>query len=148
MKLSTKGRYCARAMLDLALHYGGGHVSVKDVAQRQGISERYLENLLIPLVSRDLAVSSRGKGGGFALAKNPQEIRLLEVIEAVEGSLAPVHCVDTPGECDRSVACVTLDIWAKLKTAITDVLDSITLQDMINMHKQKMAEESELMYYI
>jgi len=135
-------------MLDLALHYGSGPISVKDVAKRQGISERYLVNLMIPLVSHDLANSSRGKGGGFALAKSPAEIRLLDVIEAVEGSLAPVHCVDNPEECDRSEGCVTYEIWGKLKAAITDVLDSITLQDMVNMHRQKMTEKKELMYYI
>ena len=148
MKLSTKGRYCSRAMLDLALHYGNGPVSIREMAQRQEISDRYLENLMFSLVSHGLAKSNRGKGGGFVLTRSPEEVRLLEVIQAAEGSLAPVHCVDNPRECDRSEGCVTFEIWRKLKAAITEILDSITLQDMVNMHRQKATGTKELMYYI
>ena len=148
MKLSTKGRYVSRAMLDLALHYGGGPVSVKYVARRQEISDRYLENLMVALVTQGLVKSSRGKGGGFALAKKPAEIRLSEVIKTVEGSLAPVPCVDNPDECSRSETCVTYEIWGRLNAAITEVLDSITLEDMVSIHKRKATAHKELMYYI
>ena len=148
MKLSTKGRYASRAVLDLALRYSSGPVSIKDVAQRQQISDRYLENLMAPLVSHGLVTSSRGNKGGFSLARIPGEIRLSEVISAVEGSVAPVHCVDNPEECDRSDRCVTIEVWGRLKTAITEVLDSITLQDMIAMHRRKATEHGEPMYYI
>ena len=148
MKLSTKGRYSSRAMLDLALHYGDGPVSIREVAQRQDISNRYLENLMTALVSKGLVASSRGKGGGFTLARSPGEIKLLEVISTVEGSLAPVHCVDNPAECNRSEGCVTVEIWGKLKEALTDVLDSITLADMVSMYRKKTTDKSELMYFI
>ena len=148
MKISTKGRYSSRAMLDLALHYGTGPVPVKDVAQRQEISDRYLENLMTSLVSQGLVTSIRGKGGGFALARKPADIRLSEVIRVVEGSLAPVHCVDNPSECSRSENCVTFEIWRTIKSALTEVLDSITLQDMVAMHERKANARNELMYYI
>jgi Rrf2 family protein len=148
MKLSTKGRYSSRAMLDLALNYGQGPISIKDIARRQEISERYLENIMIALISSGLVISTRGKGGGFMLTKPPHQIRLIEVIHVMEGSLAPVHCVDDPTKCRRSEQCVTFDVWGMMKKAMTDLLDSITLEDMVNMYKEKTSELEEIMYYI
>ncbi len=148
MKLSTKGRYSSRAMLDLALNYGQGPVSIKDVARRQEISERYLENIMSSLVSGGLAISTRGRGGGFVLARTPNRIRLVEVIRVAEGSIAPVYCVDDPAKCERSGQCVTFEVWGMLNKAVTDLLSSITLQDMVRMHNNKNPEKEELMYYI
>lgn len=100
------------------------------------------------LLARGLVRSIRGKHGGFMLARAPAQIRLLEVIHTMEGSLAPVPCVDDPDRCNRSDGCVSLEIWEMLKHSLTEVLGSITLQDMIEMHDRKTAREEEFMYYI
>jgi len=137
MKLSTRGRYGARAMLDLAIHYGKGLVLLKDIARRQKISERYLEHIMIALVTAGLARSMQGQYGGFCLTKLPGEIKLSQVIQAVEGPIALVGCVDDSKLCDRADVCVTHEIWEKLKKTMLDVLDSITLEDMVRMQKKK-----------
>ena len=127
MKLSTKGRYGTRAMLDLALHYGQGPILLKDIARRQEISERYLEHVVIPLRAAGLVTSARGAHGGFALAKPPSELRLSYIIQVVEGSIAPVDCVDDPRLCSRADFCVARDVWAELEKAMSGVLESTTL---------------------
>ncbi len=137
MKLSTRGRYGTRAMLDLALHNGEQAVLLKDIARRQEISERYLENIMRILVSTGLVTSVQGRNGGFSLARSPSDIKLSEIIQAVEGSMSPVCCIDNPKLCKRMPICVTYDIWGKLKKAMFDVLDSITLEDMVKMQKNK-----------
>ena len=148
MKLSTRGRYGVRAMLDLATHYGEGTVLLKDIAKRQEISERYLENIIRVLVANDLVNSTRGRSGGFSLAKPPGEIRLRQIIEAVEGSIASVFCVDNPKLCRRTPICVTREVWERLKKAMQDVLDSMTLRDLVEMEKEKLTEPEAQMYYI
>lgn len=148
MRLSTKGRYGSRAMLELALNYERGVISLHDIAQKQGISESYLERMMTALVAAGLVTSSRGKHGGFRLAKPPGEIRLSQVIQVVEGSLSPVLCLDNPKFCKRVNACVTRDIWGRMKKAMLDVLDSITLQDMIEMQKEKYKEPIATIYNI
>ncbi len=148
MKLSTKGRYGARAMLELALNYKKGPVLLRDIAKRQEISERYLERMMTALVAAGLVRSLRGKHGGFSLAKSPVEIKLSEIIQVVEGSIAPVACVDDPKLCNRVNICITRDIWGKMKKAILKVLDSITLENMIEMQKKKAAKPKTQMYYI
>jgi Rrf2 family cysteine metabolism transcriptional repressor len=149
MKLSTKGRYGARAMLDLAIHNEERIVLLKDIAKRQEISERYLENIMRTLVSNGLVTSVQGRNGGFNLAKKPSDIKLSHIIQAVEGSVSPVCCVDNPKLCKRMPMCVTYDIWGKLKKAIFDVLDSITLEDMVKMQKTKLkGKESQITYHI
>lgn len=140
MKLSTKGRYAARAMLELADAYGSGPVKLRRIAGRQEISERYLERMMNTLVKAELVRSTRGQKGGFQLIKPPSEIKLGTVIQAVEGSMTPVSCVDAPGICHRYESCVTTDIWEKVKFAILDVLDSITLEDMLEMQKKKISD--------
>jgi Rrf2 family protein len=136
MKLSTKGRYATRAMLDLALHFGEGPILVKDISRRQEVSDRYLEQILTPLKASGLLRAFRGSRGGFALAKEPSEIKLIEIVQIVEGSTAPVDCVDDAQICTRSESCVTRDVWIELKNAIDHVLDSITLQDLVDRHNK------------
>ena len=146
MRLSTKGRYGARLMLELALNYGNGPVLLKDIARRQEISEGYLEHLLPPLKAAGLVNSTRGAHGGYMLAKAPSEITLREVVQVLEGSLSPVECVDTPSVCQRVRSCVTRDIWKELGEKISHTLESITLKDMVEMQGDK--EESSLAYNI
>jgi len=137
MKLSTKGRYATRALLDLAIHQGEAPIPLKDIAQRQQISIQYLEHLITPLIAGGIIRSTRGARGGVWLTKAPEEIGLNEVIQLVEGSLAPVECVNNPDICDRSAYCVTRDVWDEMKRAMNRVLESITLQDLVERQKQK-----------
>jgi len=148
MKLSTRGRYAPRAMLDLAVNYGKGPMSLKNIGRRQEISERYLEHIMIALQSAGLVQSTRGSRGGFSLAKLPKEIKLSQIIQAVEGSISLVACVDDPKLCNRVDACVTHEIWGKLKKAMLEVFDSVTLEDMIKMQKKKLSKQKDRMYYI
>ena len=147
MKLSSKGQYGARAMLDLALHYGEGPILLRDIAKRQQISERYLEHLIVALKVGGLVNSTRGARGGFALAKAPSQIRLSEIIQIVEGSIAPVECVDDPEICPRADHCVTRDVWAEMKQAMTGVLESTTLADLAQRQREK-EKSKAVMYYI
>ncbi len=140
IKLSTKGRYAARLMLDLAVHYGDGFVHLKDVARRQGISGKYLGHLVPPLKRSGLITSNRGAHGGVRLADAPSGIHLKAIIRAVEGDLTLVECVVTPEVCPRVASCVTRDIWMMMGRKMAEFLDSITLQDMVDRHRQK--EES------
>ena len=137
MKLSTKGRYGARFMLDLALHYGEGPVLLKDLASRQELSEKYLGHLVPPLKTAGLVASSRGAHGGYSLARHPSEITLVEVVEAVEGPLVIVECVKAPDVCTRSATCVTRDVWCEVASTIQGVLASITLDTMVSRHRAK-----------
>jgi Rrf2 family cysteine metabolism transcriptional repressor len=136
MRLSTKGRYSLRTMLDLALHFGDGPVLVKDISKRQRISRGYLQQLLIPLKSAGLVKSIRGASGGFTLARPPSEIRLSEIMQVAEGSTAPVPCVNEPGFCTQSSECTTREVWVEMKRACDSLLDSITLQDMAHRHRK------------
>lgn len=147
MKLSTKGRYGARAMMDLALHYGQGLVLLKDIAKRQQISERYLEHLILSLKAAGLVSSTRGARGGFTLTRPPSQIRLSEIIQIMEGSIAPVECVDDPKVCSLADLCVTRDIWSEMKEAMSGVLESTTLQDLVQRQMEKERPEA-IMYYI
>ena len=147
MKLSTKGRYATRAMLDLAINQGEGPVLLKDIAQRQQISLSYLEHLVTPLIAGGLIRSTRGARGGVSLARSPEEIKLSEVIQLLEGSLAPVECVNNPELCSRSELCVTRDVWSELKKAMNGVLESTTLQDLVERQKGK-GRTAKAMYYI
>ncbi len=146
MRLSTKGRYGARLMLELALYYGKGPVLLKDIAKREEISEGYLEHLLPPLKAAGLVNSSRGAHGGYTLAKTPSEITLREVVQALEGPLSPAECVHTPNVCQRVRSCVTRDIWKKLGEKISQTLESVTLKDMVEMQKNR--GETSLIYNI
>ena len=147
MKLSTRGRYATRALLELALHQGEGPVPLKDIAQRQQISLQYLEHLITPLIAAGIIKSTRGARGGVWLAKPPQETKLSEVIQLLEGPIAPVECVNDPGICTRTEFCATRDIWGELKKAMNGVLESTTLQNLVERQKRKEQPE-EVMYYI
>lgn len=147
MKLSTKGRYAARLMLDLATQYGEGFVHLKDVAGRQEISRKYLGQLIPPLKKAALITSNRGAHGGYRLARAPSDIRLGEVVRAVEGDLAIVECVAAPDICPRVSSCVTRDIWILMGDRITELLDSITLEDLVDQHRQRQ-ELQALMWHI
>ncbi|MEJ5377299.1 MAG: Rrf2 family transcriptional regulator [bacterium] len=137
MRLSTRGRYGARFMLDLAIHQGQGPVLLKDLAQRQNLSVKYLEQLVGPLRKAGLVKSKRGVKGGFQLSRAPEEIKMLEIVEAVEGSLSLVECVAHPRGCPRSEECATKEVWGKAADAVREVLAGITLADMIGLHSSK-----------
>lgn len=137
MKLSTRGRYGLRALLDLALHQGAGLVRLKDIAGRQDISLHYLERLIAPLIAAGLVKSTRGARGGVLLIKAPSQVKLSEVIQALEGSIAPVGCVNNPALCQRSALCVTRDVWSELMEAMVQVLDATTLQDLVERQRKK-----------
>ena len=147
MKLSTKGRYGVRALLDLALHQGQGLVLLKDIARRQEVSLPYLEHLIAPLIAVGLVKSTRGARGGVLLLRSPSQIKLSEIIQPLEGSIAPVDCVNDPKLCHRSPSCVTRDIWVEMKMAMSQVLDSTTLQDLVERQRKKGQIETG-MYYI
>jgi len=147
MKLSTRARYGTRALLDLALHNEEGPVLLRDIAQRQQISPPYLGHLLTPLVAAGIIRSTRGARGGVWLAKSPQEIKLSEVVRLLEGPIAPVECVNDPEYCPRSDFCATRDIWGELNEAMNGVLESTTLQDLVERQKIK-EPPTEVMYSI
>lgn len=147
MKLSTRGRYATRALLDLALHHNEEPVLLKDIAQRQEISLPYLEHLIAPLIAGGIIRSTRGAKGGISLAKSPEEIKLAEIIQLLEGSIAPVECVINPKVCSRSKSCVARDVWSEIKRAINGVLGSTTLQDLVERQKKRGKFESA-MYHI
>jgi Rrf2 family cysteine metabolism transcriptional repressor len=137
MRLSTKGRYGLRALLDLALHQDEGPVLLKDIARRQEFSLPYLQHLIAPLIAAGVVKSTRGAGGGVSLLKQPSEIKLSEVVQPLEGCITPVDCVNNPALCHRSTFCVARDIWVEMKDAMSQVLDSVTLQDLVERQKRK-----------
>lgn len=139
MKLSTKGRYGVRLMFDLALHHGEGPVTLKDVAKRQGISEKYLWHLIPPLKNAGLITATRGAHGGYVLAKPPHLITLKETLQVVEGSMCLVDCTDQPSLCQRSGSCVAREVWAEVTDRMLQALASFTLEDMVE--KQKVKQE-------
>ena len=147
MKLSTRGRYATRALLDLALQPSGNLATLKDIARRQQISIRYLEHLITPLIGAGIVRSTRGPKGGIALVRPPEDVKLSEIIQLLEGSTAPVECLDNPNVCDRSATCVTRDVWGELKKAMDDVLGSTTLADLVERQKKK-GNATPVMYYV
>ena len=147
MKLSTRARYGTRALLDLALHQSNEPVQLKDIALRQNISLHYLEHLISPLIGDGIIRSTRGARGGVQLSKPPREIKLSEMIQLLEGSIAPAECINNPESCSRSDLCAARDVWSDMKKAMDGVLESTTLQDLVERQKKK--EQSEqAMYYV
>ncbi len=138
MKISTKARYGVRTLIDVALHQGERQVPLKDIAGRQQITLPYLEQIVPSLVKAGFLRSIRGPSGGVRLAKCSENIRISEVIEAMDGSMAPVDCVDDPGSCERSDQCVTCDVWNRLKEAVDGVLESVTLRSLAERQKDKL----------
>lgn len=133
MKISTKGRYALRMLLDLAEHREDGYIALKDIAKRQGISKKYLEQI-VPILNRsDLLRTNRGNQGGYMLVKAPERYTVGEILQLTEGSFAPVACVGkNPEECARSAECPTLPVWQGLYKVISEYLYGITLQDIID----------------
>lgn len=150
MKLSTKGEYGLRAMFDLAQRVGEGPISLKSVAERQEISEHYLEQLIAGLRKAGLVKSIRGAQGGYMLAREAGEIKVGDIIRVLEGPIAPMDCVseEDPEQCSRGESCITKNIWRKVRDSITDVLDSITLQDMCDEAEEARQKSDYYMYYI
>ena len=143
MKLSTKGRYGLRAMLDMAQNEEEGPIASHTIAQRQEISERYLEQLLIPLKQAGLVKSLRGSQGGYILGRAAKDITVGDIIRVLEGPLAPVDCVNevNPDDCKRADNCVTRLIWAKVRDSVSEILDSYSLEDLVNeSHKMPKPE--------
>jgi Rrf2 family cysteine metabolism transcriptional repressor len=133
VRLSTRGRYGLRAMLDMAMDQSDGPITLNSISERQGVSIGYLEQLMVPLKKEGLIRSVRGAQGGYLLARDPKDITVGDIIRALEGPIAPVACVseDYPEECDRAEGCVTRLVWAKVRDSIVEVLDSLTLYALV-----------------
>lgn len=136
MRISTKGRYAVRAMLELTLRQNTGPVRTSAIAQAQGISRKYLEQLLTTLRAAGLVQSRRGAGGGFMLNRTPDKITILEIVALLEGSTAPVECVENRRKCRRSGNCAARQLWTNLKKSIDDNLRGTTLADLARMHAE------------
>lgn len=134
MKLSTKGKYGVKAVVDLALHQKENPVSIKSISQRQGISEYYLEQLFAPLRKADIIRSIRGAQGGYVLNKEPKDLTVLELMNILEGPVEISECLDN-NMCSNIDCCATRMVWKKLKESIDDVMGSITIQDILNDYK-------------
>ena len=138
MKISTKGRYALRLMIDLAENSTGDPISLKDVAKRQDISDKYLEQIISVLNRAGFVKSVRGAQGGYLLKKEPQEYTVGMILRLTEGSLAPVACLDgDENDCERQESCVTLILWKKIYDAVSGVVDHTTLQDLVDWQLEK-----------
>ena len=137
MKISTKGRYALRMLIDLAEHRNGGFVALKDIAERQNISKKYLEQIIPILNNSDVLKTNRGSQGGYMLSRTPDKYTVGEILRLTEGSLAPVSCLEKdPVECERCGECATLPVWQGLYKVINEYLAGITLQDIIDRQKE------------
>ena len=133
MKVSTKGRYALRIMLDLAMHNSGELVPLKDIARRQGITLKYMEQIISPLSKAGFVQSLRGSSGGYRLARNPSDYTVGSILRVLEGPLAPTACLATDiNECPRAESCPTISFWNGLNKVINDYVDSVTLEDLVN----------------
>ena len=133
MKISTRGRYAIRILLDIALHQDKGFVSMKDLARRQQISKKYGDQIGMQLSQAGLLLAARGRQGGYKLIPRPQDVTALQIIRIMEGSLAPVQCLETdPNLCERCGFCATLPMWKGLNQVVTAYLGGITLQSLID----------------
>lgn len=142
MKLSTKGRYGVKAMVDLAIRYGGNPVSIKSIAERQNISELYLEQLFAPLRKAKLVRSIRGAQGGYILNRDPKDIFVSDILNVLEGPIEISACIEKD-ECDNMDVCPTRLLWEKIKKSIDDVTDSISLQDMVDDYSGMIENRSD-----
>jgi Rrf2 family cysteine metabolism transcriptional repressor len=137
VKVSTKGDYGVRALVELAHHYGEGRpVQSSEIASAQEVPEPYLDQLLTNLRRAGFIRSVRGPQGGHALIKDPRQVRLSEVMQALEGSLAPIACVDDPGACTKSGGCVQREVWERVRDATFDILESVSIADLAAKERQ------------
>lgn len=133
MKISTKGRYAIRVMIDLSEHNPSSFMTLMDIAERQGISEKYLEAIVSILSKNDILISMRGKGGGYKLARQPGEYTVGEILRLTEGSFAPVACLEKkPNRCANAHNCKTLKMWEGFEKVINDYFDNITIEDLLS----------------
>src|SRR5512136_3365708 len=137
MKLSTKIRYGSRAMVELASHYGEGAIELKEIAKKENISPKYLEQVIVPLRTAGLVKSVRGSKGGYTLARPPSDISLREIFEGLEGPVNLVDCLVDPEACQRTSTCVTREIWKEVSDLIEKVFGSVTLEEMVNRKRKK-----------
>ena len=140
MKLSTRGRYGIHAMYDLAKHYGDGPQSLKLIAERQGIPEAYLEQLIAILRKEKLVISNRGAQGGYRLASEPAQMTVGQVLRALEGGLNLVDCLLEEDSCGKTCACPSRVVWMKIRDGLNSIVDGITLQDMIDEYGCQLAQ--------
>lgn len=138
MKISTKGRYALRMLLDLAEHQDGSFIALKDIAERQNISKKYLEQI-IPIFNKSgILKTNRGSQGGYQLSKTPDKYTVGDILRLTEGSLSPISCAEEdPIECERSADCAMLPVWQGLYKVICEYLDGITLQDIMDQQKKQ-----------
>lgn len=137
MKISTKGRYALRLMVDLAVTGDGAPVSLRDVARRQQISDKYLEQIVTPLSRAGLVRSVRGAGGGYLLTRAPEEYTVGDILRPLEGDLAPVECATDAEYCERCDQCVTVELWQEIHRAVSGVVDHTTLADLVERQRKK-----------
>ena len=138
MKISTKGRYALRLLIDLATNYEGEPIRLKDVAERQDISIKYLEQIISTLNKAGYVKSVRGAQGGYVLVKKPKDYTVGMILRLTEGSLAPVACIeDKEMTCERMQNCVTIKVWGKINDAVNNVVDNITLQDLVDWQSRQ-----------
>jgi len=138
MKISTKGRYALRMLLDLACNQDKGFVALKEIAARQEISKKYLEQIIPALNRSKMLITTRGFQGGYKLARKPSEYTIGEILRLTEGNLAPVSCLETtPNTCEKCAVCPTLPMWQGLNKVISDYLDGITLQDLLEEQQSR-----------
>lgn len=146
MRISTKGRYSLRILLDLARHKSDGYIPLKTVAERQGISKKYLDQIMIILNRTNYLKSIRGAQGGYKLAQAPNKYRLSDILRLTEGSIAPLACLENNGEdCARSGHCVSQCVWQGLEKVMVDYLDKVTLQSILDKYGEHEGEFSALM---
>lgn len=137
MKISTKGRYALRLMLDLALHDTGEYIPIKVISARQDISVKYLEQIITLLSRAEYVRSVRGPQGGYRLARKPEQYTVGMILRLTEGNLSPVPCLEDGGECGRMGQCATVEVWRRLDVAIAQVVDGITLADLVAWYQEK-----------
>lgn len=148
MKLSTRSRYGLRLMLALALNEKKKPVFLKDIARSEEISEKYLSQIIIPLKARGLVNTFRGAHGGYVLSRPPSQIKLLDILESLEGDICLVDCVKKPDMCSRSTKCVTRDIWDEMSVLLTGFLNKLSLEDITEKYKKKTGAQYSGDYYI
>lgn len=137
MKISTRSRYGLRALIELALQHGQGPIMMQTIAENQNISRKYLDSIFATLKAAGLVRSRRGVGGGHILAKEPEQIHLADVLRALEGPINLVDCVGDPEICESSPSCVTRGVWSEVGAAIENVLNNITLADLVKQQQKK-----------
>ncbi|MFH1129817.1 MAG: Rrf2 family transcriptional regulator [Pseudomonadota bacterium] len=141
MKISTRSRYALRAMLELALRKGDGPVLMQDIADEQEVSRKYLDAIFTSLKATGLVRSKRGVGGGYLLAKDPTQIKIGDILRALEGPISLVDCVGDDTLCSRSKVCVTREIWDEIGQAIERILDDMTLADLVDKHRKSVSRQ-------